>query len=63
VPLRFVGEAIRVLKSEGRIVLLLSSDSRVAPVRDACERSGLGMKLVGSKHLFYETLSVYEASR
>jgi hypothetical protein len=61
--LRFLLEAIRVVKNAGRIVLLLSSDNPVAPIREVCERNGLSMRLVGTKHLFYETLSVYEILR
>lgn len=63
VAMRFVLEAIRVMRSGGRVVMLLSSDSPVESVRELCERNGLAMKQVDSRHLFYETLRVYELRR
>ena len=63
VAIRFLLEAVRVLKRGGRIVMLLSSDNPVEPIKEVCESQGLAMKAVDSKHLFYETLSVYELFR
>jgi len=63
VTIRFLLEAFRVLKNDGRVVMLLSSDNPVAPINETCERHGLAMKLVRTKRLFYETLSAYEISR
>jgi release factor glutamine methyltransferase len=62
VTFRFLDEAMRVTKLEGRIVLLLSSENALAPIKRICERNGFSMKRLEAKHLFYETLSVYEIS-
>ncbi|MDG6901355.1 MAG: methyltransferase domain-containing protein [Nitrososphaerota archaeon] len=63
VATRFLLEAVRVLKRDGSVVMLLSSDNPVQPVRATCEELGFSMKLLDSKHLFYESLSAYEVSR
>ena len=63
VAMRFLGEAIRVSKKDGKIVALLSSENPLAPLERLCERDGFSMRLVGTKHLFYETLSVYEIAQ
>jgi release factor glutamine methyltransferase len=63
VTTRFLAEAMRLTRKEGRIVFLLSSDNPLALVEETCRRKGFSMKLLETKRLFYETLSVYEASR
>jgi release factor glutamine methyltransferase len=59
----FLAQAMRVTKENGRIVVLLSSESVLAPIRRICDLNGFLMKHLESKHLFYENLSVYEISR
>lgn len=62
VSLRFLEDAMRVVKRNGKIVMLLSTENPVAPVERLCEEGGFEMKLVGERHLFYESLSVYEVA-
>jgi release factor glutamine methyltransferase len=62
VALRFLREAKRVVKSGGRILMLLSSEDSMEDVRRECARMGLGLTLVAQKRLFFENLCVYDAS-
>jgi release factor glutamine methyltransferase len=63
VTIRFLEDAIRVLKPKGRIVFLLSGDNPLAPIDATCRAKGFSMKLLETRRLFYEALSVYELSR
>ena len=62
VPLFFLKEALRVVKKGGRILMLLSSQNSVEEIRQECSKSSFKLSLVAEKRLFYEKLSVYEAS-
>jgi release factor glutamine methyltransferase len=61
VPLAFMREALRVVKSSGRILMLLSDENRVDRFDKECRQRGFELVRRASKHLFYEELSVYEA--
>ncbi len=63
VPIKFLDDALRVLKTDGRIVLLLSD--RGDPQRFLARSKTMGLSAVEKrrKRLFYETLVVYELSR
>lgn len=63
VTMRFLAEAMRVARPEGKIVILLSSENPLAPVETVCQRNASTIRLLETKRLFYETLSVYEISR
>ncbi len=62
VPLRFLREALRVVKKDGRVLMLLSSENPTEVFEEECGRSGFKMTKIAGKRLFYETLSVYEIS-
>lgn len=59
----FLGEAMRTVRKEGRIVMLLSGDNPIESIAQECEMHGFAMKLLSERRLFYETLAVYEVSR
>ena len=63
VALRFVYQAIGVLKDGGRVLFLLSSDNPLEWFGHECEKRGLRVREVLSRRLFYESLHVFEASK
>ena len=60
VAVRFLQDAIRVLRRQGNILLVLSSDNPLTPIEEFCNRNGLSIRLLERMPLFYETLCVYE---
>ena len=60
VPLQFLESAKRVVKKEGRILILLSSESNETSFREYCLNQRLKAKKVGEKPLFFESLKVFE---
>ncbi|MDA4121333.1 MAG: methyltransferase domain-containing protein [Thaumarchaeota archaeon] len=62
VPKKFLSEALRVVKQTGRIVMLLNDEAEVDAFRRVCAGKGFGLRRIGSKRMFFEELSVYEAS-
>lgn len=63
VPISFMKEALRVAnKRGGRVVILLPSTTRLGPFEELCRRAGAKLRKVMSERLFYEELSVFEAS-
>lgn len=63
ISLHFLREALRVVREDGKILMLLSSDNPIEPFGTECKRLGFRITRITEKRLFYETLSVYEASR
>jgi release factor glutamine methyltransferase len=63
VPLGFLREALRVVKSSGKTLMLLSEENPVDEFKAECNRRGFGLRRVATRRLFYEALTVYEASR
>jgi release factor glutamine methyltransferase len=63
IPIRFLDDALRVLRTGGKIVLLLSDRGDLQ--RFLARSKGMGLSAVEKrrKRLFYETLVVYELSR
>jgi methylase of polypeptide subunit release factors len=61
-PRRFLEDALRVVKQEGKIVLLLNGDADLEKFWPLCARRGFGLKRLATRHLFFEELSAYEAS-
>ncbi len=59
VPLAFLEEGLRVLRSGGKIFALLSSEGNQESFLSRCEALGLVVEKVAEKRLFYETLSVF----
>ncbi|MDG7008684.1 MAG: hypothetical protein JRN06_10680 [Nitrososphaerota archaeon] len=60
-PASFLEEALRVVKKEGSVVFLLNDEADIAGYEEACGRHGFRLRVVASKRLFFEALSVYEA--
>jgi len=59
VPLQFLASALSVLKGEGRIVMLLSSDDSIDEVRNYCEKRDFVFKEVAETALFFERLYLF----
>jgi len=62
VPLAFLREALRVVKSTGFVLMLLSQDSPLERVREECARKAFRLTRTESTRMFFEELSVYKAS-
>jgi release factor glutamine methyltransferase len=62
VPMKFLQEALRVVKRNGKVVLLLNDQAPVEMFEAACARKGFALRKVAARHLFFEELSVYEAT-
>lgn len=62
VPLSFLREAVRVRRPGGRLLFLLSSENPKKPFEDEVGKEAMRIEKVAERHLFYETLSVYEAA-
>ncbi|MGD0318656.1 MAG: hypothetical protein ABSB56_03035 [Nitrososphaerales archaeon] len=62
VPMRFLRDALRAVKLTGRIVMLLNDQAAIGEFEAECSRHGFRLAKVATKHMFFEDLSVYEAS-
>ncbi|HEV2226224.1 MAG TPA: hypothetical protein VGR56_05390 [Nitrososphaerales archaeon] len=62
VPLKFLKEALRVVRPEGRVVMLLNDEAELAKFEEACAGSGFRLRQVASLRVFFEELSVFVAS-
>lgn len=62
VPMRFLQDALRVVKLTGKIVMLLNDQASIGEFEAECSHHGFRLAKVATKHLFFEDLSVYEAS-
>ena len=62
VPKAFLSEAFRAVNRTGRVVFLVNDDMDMEEVRAACEQRGFGLRLLTSRRVFFEVLSVYEAA-
>jgi methylase of polypeptide subunit release factors len=63
VALHFLRDAMAVVKDDGKILMLASSDNPLRFLRSECESRGFTMRRVAEERLFFEKLSVYEISR
>lgn len=63
VPLLFLDEALRVLRQDGTILLVLSSDGDLTRFEEGCRSRTLDVRVAAERDLFYETLYVYELKR
>ena len=63
VPMRFLDDALRVLKPDGIVVVLLSDCGDTRRFLTRAERMGLSILEKGRRRLFYETLITYELAR
>ncbi|MGD1054971.1 MAG: hypothetical protein ABR867_02680 [Nitrososphaerales archaeon] len=62
VPMRFLRDALGAVKVTGKIVMLLNDQAHVGEFEAECSRHGFRLSKVATRHLFFEELSVYEAS-
>jgi release factor glutamine methyltransferase len=62
VPKRFLEEALRVVRPAGRVVMLLNDQADIDEFGRICASRGFILKRIGSRRVFFEELSVYEAS-
>ena len=63
VPLAFLEEGLRVMKPDGRAVLLLSDEADLTEFKRVCERMGLMVEERARESLFFENLFVFEVTR
>jgi methylase of polypeptide subunit release factors len=62
VPLMFLKEALRVVKSNGKVVMLLNDGAELAKFRGICAGSGFRIDQVASLRVFFEELAVFVGS-
>lgn len=62
VPLKFLREALRVVKPDGKVMMLLNDDAELSKFNEVCAGSGFRLQRVASRRVFFEELSVYVAS-
>ncbi|MDG7029868.1 MAG: hypothetical protein JRN38_06435 [Nitrososphaerota archaeon] len=62
VPKAFLSEAFRAVNRTGRVVFLVNDDINIEEVKATCEERGFGLRLLTSRRVFFEVLSVYEAA-
>ncbi len=62
VPMRFLREALRVVEPAGRVLMLLNGEARVEDFEAECADRGFVLRRVAARHMFFEELSVFEAS-
>ena len=62
VPKMFLEEALRVVRTTGRVVMLLNDHADICEFERTCAASGFYLRRIRSKRVFFEELSVYEAS-
>jgi release factor glutamine methyltransferase len=62
VPRKFLEEALRVVKSDGRVVMLLNDQADMREFGRVCAARGFELRRISSMRVFFEELSVYEAS-
>lgn len=63
VPMRFLEDALRVLRKGGQVLVLLSSQGDLATFVSHCLLLGLSVREVERADLFYESLIVFEIRR
>ena len=63
VPISFLEDALRVLRGDGAITVLLSDKGDLKAFAEHCEGMGLVVEQVSQKRIFYETLFVFRLKR
>jgi release factor glutamine methyltransferase len=63
VPFRFLGEALRVLKRSGSVIVLLSDKGDLDSFVSRCGGAGLSVERVVEKRVFFERLVVFRLHR
>ena len=62
VPKKFLASALRVVRPDGRIVMLLDGDAAVDDFELMVSEHGFSLRKLATRHLFFEELAVYGAS-
>ena len=62
VPMKFLKEALRVVKPDGMVVMLLNEGAELPKFKALCAGSGFRLRRVASWRVFFEELAVYVAS-
>jgi methylase of polypeptide subunit release factors len=62
VPRTFLEEALRVVKRSGVVLFLLNQDAELGDFEMICNERGFGLRPILTERLFFEELSVYEAT-
>jgi hypothetical protein len=62
VPRAFLEEALRVVKRSGVVLFLLNQDANLEDFERTCCERGFGLRPVLTDRLFFEELSMYEAT-
>jgi methylase of polypeptide subunit release factors len=60
---RFLLDAVRVLKSSGKILLVLSSETSLRDLDIFCNEQNLKFDAIQQKHLFFEDIMVFRLER
>ncbi len=60
VPISFLEDALRVLRPDGRILMVLSSHCKLDKLFQFCTMRQLKIRKIEEKKLFFETLYVFE---
>jgi release factor glutamine methyltransferase len=63
VPIKFLEEALRVVKTRGTVLILLNDQADLATFREACAESGFSLERVAAHRAFFEELAIYAARR
>lgn len=62
VPIRFLRDALRVVKRSGSVVFILNDEAELGMFEDECSEVGFRLERVGRERVFFEELAVYVAS-
>jgi len=62
VPLKFLREALRVVRPDGKVIMLLNDGAELPKFKEVCAGSGFRLRRVASRRVFFEELAVYVAS-
>jgi release factor glutamine methyltransferase len=63
IPLKFLSSALEALKSNGKILALLSSLDSLQSFEEFCSSRGLSFNITKEMQLFFETLYVFEIAK
>lgn len=60
IPLLFLDEALRVIRRDGKALMVISNAGEIARMETRCRAMGLRFRIIAEEDLFYESLYVYE---
>ncbi|HEV2138583.1 MAG TPA: methyltransferase domain-containing protein [Nitrososphaerales archaeon] len=62
VPLKFLREALRVVRPDGAVIMLLNDGAELSKFKEVCASAGFRLRRVASRRVFFEELYVFVAS-